>query len=56
MIPLHYVRCHLMFCFLGLVVVLWLFLLFLCFALFLFGVLLVVAVVVFAVCFAILRL
>ena len=56
MIPLHYVRCHLLFCFLCLLVLLLLLLLFLCFALFLFGVLLVVVVAVFVVCVAILGL
>jgi hypothetical protein len=56
MIPLHYVRCHLLFCFLCLLVLLLLLLLFLCFVLFLFGVLLVVVVAVFVVCVAILGL
>ena len=46
MIPLHYVRCNLLFCLFVLLVLLWLVLLFLCFVLFLLGVLLVVVFVV----------
>ena len=57
MMPLHYVRCHLLFCLWSLSsALLWLLLLFLFFALFLLVVLLVAVVVVLAVCVAIGRL
>jgi hypothetical protein len=55
MMPLHYVRCHLLFCLFVVLVLRWLYFLFVVMVL-LFVVLWVVVVVVFGVCAAILRL
>jgi hypothetical protein len=56
MIPLHYVRCHLLFCLFFVLVLSWLVLVLLCVVLVLLVIRLVVVVVVFVVCVAILRL
>jgi hypothetical protein len=56
MIPLHYVRCHLLSCLFFVLVLSWLLLVFLCVVLALIVILLVSVVVVFVVCIAILRL